>query len=221
MKDQRFDLIDTSNLADHLGPSNLMIVTAPLLKPDGLLRMELLVGRNQPAKVLDDLLFGDMVTISFILGLALDLKQGNAGSEAVDFVFVCSMVAFVALTATADQQQQNYYNAGDKYHANKKVTSSHKAEDLERGFNTTRFFAYSRQPNFAFEQSVWLTLFFWAATFAEAQKTCIVVSPVSYLLLFQASAAFSENVTRSKYSDYQIYQKKIRHMAPTPASSID
>ena len=129
--------------------------------------------------------------------------------EAVDYVFASTLVGFVALTALADQQQQNYYNARDKYRANKSVTSGYLAQDLERGFNSTGLFAYSRHPNFAFEQSVWLTLFFWAGTVCESYRTWIAIAPIAYLGLFQASAAFSEGVTSSKYPDYPIYQKRV------------
>lgn len=141
--------------------------------------------------------------------------------EIIDYIYASGMVGFVALTATADQQQQNYYNARDKYRKNKKITSGYKAEDLERGFNTTGLFAYSRHPNFAFEQGVWLSLFFWAATMCDTYRAWFAVGPAAYLILFQASAAFSEGVTRSKYPDYSIYQKKVSYMVPLPAGTID
>lgn len=141
--------------------------------------------------------------------------------EIVDYIYAAGVVGFVALTAAADQQQINYYTARDKYRNNKKVTPGYKAEDLERGFNTTGLFAYSRHPNFAFEQGVWLSLFFWAATVCDTYRAWFAIGPIAYLILFQASAAFSESVTRSKYPDYSIYQKKISSMVPFPARAID
>ncbi|RMZ80230.1 hypothetical protein DV738_g2779, partial [Chaetothyriales sp. CBS 135597] len=76
-----------------------------------------------------------------------------------DGVAFGAFVGFVALTAVADQQQWNYYNAREEYRKTGKVPAGYAQASLERGFNTTGLFAYSRKPNYAFEQSssTWIT----------------------------------------------------------------
>jgi hypothetical protein len=68
----RFNVIDTSNLFDHLGPLNVLTATAPLLERStaSTLYTELLVKRNRELQSgLDDLLGGHFPTIVILLGL--------------------------------------------------------------------------------------------------------------------------------------------------------
>ena len=69
-----FDVIETSNLMDHLGPLNLLVAAAPLLspRPSSVLNTELLV-RLQTSSVadrIDQLLGGDFKLVALLLGLA-------------------------------------------------------------------------------------------------------------------------------------------------------
>ncbi|KAF7306266.1 MYND-type domain-containing protein [Mycena indigotica] len=66
-----FDIIDTSNLSDHLGILNLLAVTVPLLSATtGVLYTESLLSRGtDAAKELVNRLHGDMDTIFFLFGL--------------------------------------------------------------------------------------------------------------------------------------------------------
>ncbi|KAI0142231.1 hypothetical protein GGR57DRAFT_486192 [Xylariaceae sp. FL1272] len=68
-----FDIVDTSNLIDHLGAINLLIATAPLLKDSvrSVLYLETLVKSGATNKAhFDTLLKGHTPTISLLLGLA-------------------------------------------------------------------------------------------------------------------------------------------------------
>ncbi|DAA77548.1 TPA_exp: Uncharacterized protein A8136_6094 [Trichophyton benhamiae CBS 112371] len=66
-----FDAVDTSNLADHLGPLNILAATGPLLKakPTSTISTELLVSRGRDTDYLKSLLLGDMVTIGSLFKL--------------------------------------------------------------------------------------------------------------------------------------------------------
>ena len=67
-----FNVIDTSNLLDHLGPLNLLVASSPLLSEDlaATLYTETLVKREASLKDLsDELLCGHFPTISMLLGL--------------------------------------------------------------------------------------------------------------------------------------------------------
>ena len=80
-----FNVIDTSNLMDHLGALNILMAAAPLLKPEpsSTLYTELLV-RKQSRSVQDrieSLLCGDFQTIALIFGLAPVEVWTNASSS--------------------------------------------------------------------------------------------------------------------------------------------
>lgn len=68
-----FDVIDTSNLADHLGGLNLLAATTPLLRhsPSSTLYTETLLrsGRKDQGEIVDDMLCGHVSTISALLDL--------------------------------------------------------------------------------------------------------------------------------------------------------
>ncbi|KAI1464937.1 uncharacterized protein F4812DRAFT_462259 [Daldinia caldariorum] len=91
----RFDMIDTSNLADSLGALNLLLAAAPLLKESAssTLWMETLIRtektQNRP---FDALLPGHALTISLLLGLSPVEYWTNATSVSyVDEIIVNSM----------------------------------------------------------------------------------------------------------------------------------
>lgn len=67
-----FDVIDTSDLCDHLGPLVLLTAIAPLLhnSVSSVLYTEVMAKRNRSSnEILEDLLCGDIPTLSSILGL--------------------------------------------------------------------------------------------------------------------------------------------------------
>ncbi|KAJ9487385.1 hypothetical protein VN97_g5937 [Penicillium thymicola] len=86
-----FDIIDTSNLIDHLGALNLLTATSPLLRNSlsATLYSEKLV-RTQETQILllEALLCGDMPTVASLLGLvpvevATNTAFSSAGDEAL------------------------------------------------------------------------------------------------------------------------------------------
>ncbi|KZF19547.1 hypothetical protein L228DRAFT_224753 [Xylona heveae TC161] len=67
-----FDVIDTSNLSDHIGPLNVLLSAAPLLKrrSTSTLYTELLVRKDADfQKLIENLLCGDCAAMSVLLGL--------------------------------------------------------------------------------------------------------------------------------------------------------
>jgi hypothetical protein len=78
-----FDVIDTSNLLDHLGCLNILAATASLIrqKPASMLRAEMMVPLEiNVANSTETLLCGDLPTVAVILGLKPVLYWTNATS---------------------------------------------------------------------------------------------------------------------------------------------
>ncbi|KAJ3111261.1 hypothetical protein HDU96_005873 [Phlyctochytrium bullatum] len=78
-----FNVIDTSNLVDHLGCLNLIAAAGPLLKPDpsSTLFTEILVKHGKPLdEILEFLLTGDFTVMALLLGLTpLEIWTGATG----------------------------------------------------------------------------------------------------------------------------------------------
>lgn len=111
----------------------------------------------------------------------------------------------------ADQQQWNFHRA-----------KRHRRARGEAGpdFLTTGLFAWSRHPNFFFEQSQWwlLTAFPVAAGLSWLHPT--IAGAVLLTLLFDGSTRFTEWISASKYPAYVDYQRTTSRQLPWPPRGL-
>jgi len=131
-----------------------------------------------------------------------------------DTIAISVMLAFIAISWVADQQQWNYQQAKAQYHKTAQVPAGFVQEDLDRGFLTKGLFAYSRHPNFASEQGVWLTLYLWSCAVVGTGYNWSGVGAGAYVLLFQTSTWLTELLSSDKYPEYKMYQKKVGKFLP-------
>ena len=107
-----------------------------------------------------------------------------------------------------------YQGAKKEYQKTAKVPQGFHQEDLDRGFNTTGLFAYSRHPNFAAEQCVWVVLYGWSCWVTQTYYNWSAIGPIAYLILFQASTWFTELISAKKYPEYKEYQRRVGMFLP-------
>ena len=131
-----------------------------------------------------------------------------------DFLTCYAMVGLVLVSAVADQQQWWFQEAKKSYQKTAKVPSGYRQADLDRGFNTEGLWSYSRHPNFAAEQAVWVALYQWSCFISGSFYNWTGVGALGYLALFQASTWFTELVSRGKYPEYKEYQAKVGRFLP-------
>ncbi|KAK5995703.1 hypothetical protein PT974_04120 [Cladobotryum mycophilum] len=90
-----FDVIETSNLSDHVGALNIAVSAGPLLKPRAWATVytNQLVKRDSPdQQVLDNLLRGPSATVSLLLGLTSFQYWTNSKNEShVDEIYLTMM----------------------------------------------------------------------------------------------------------------------------------
>ena len=126
-----------------------------------------------------------------------------------DAAFAVLFATFLVGETVADQQQWAFHQA-------KKAAGG----TLEPGFVTTGLFAFSRHPNFFFEQAQW-----WA--FYALGAAALVVDGGSWLnwtiagaalltVLFIGSTVFTESISASKYPAYREYQRTTSMLIPLP-----
>lgn len=108
-----------------------------------------------------------------------------------------------------------YQTAKHKYLKDAKLPSGFSQADLDRGFVTSGLWAYSRHPNFAAEQLIWLALYQWGCVSSETPYNWALVGAGSLVILFQASTALTEAITSSKYPEYFDYQMGVGMFMPT------
>ncbi|KIW99669.1 uncharacterized protein Z518_11082 [Rhinocladiella mackenziei CBS 650.93] len=167
------------------------------------------------------LLFG-MTTPTYILLLTQRLSTHAPGIPSWtggDVAAATMMLIFVAISFVADQQQWNYHVAKSQYQRKAKVPAGYELADLDRGFLTKGLFAYSRHPNFAAEQCVWVTLYAWSCLVTRTWYNWSGIGAIMYLFLFQASTWLTELISSGKYPEYKIYQQEVAKFLPIPGSA--
>lgn len=89
------------------------------------------------------------------------------------------------------------------------------AADLDRGFIVSGLWAWSRHPNFAAEQAIWLSLYQWATMMAGRTYNWTLLGAGSLLFLFQGSTRLTEHISARKYPDYKEYQRLVGMFVPS------
>jgi steroid 5-alpha reductase family enzyme len=130
-----------------------------------------------------------------------------------DILFSALLAAFLVGEYVADQQQWNFHKAKAK-------AGGH----LDPGFVTTGLFAYSRHPNFFFEQAQWWAFYAIGAAAAAGSGLGVwggalnwtILGAALLTLLFIGSTIFTESITASKYPAYADYQRRTSMLVPLP-----
>jgi len=130
-----------------------------------------------------------------------------------DAVFAVLFAGFLFGEFVADQQQWRFHQA-------KRAAGG----QLEPGFATSGLFAYSRHPNFFFEQAQWWAFYALGATAAAASGLGVWGGAINWTiagaalltLLFIGSTVFTESITASKYPAYRDYQRTTSMLIPLP-----
>jgi steroid 5-alpha reductase family enzyme len=130
-----------------------------------------------------------------------------------DVLFSALLAAFLVGEYVADQQQWDFHKA-----------KAAAGGDLEPGFVTTGLFAYSRHPNFFFEQAQWWAFYAIGAAAAAGSGlgfwggilNWTILGAALLTLLFIGSTIFTESITASKYPAYAGYQRRTSMLVPLP-----
>ena len=114
----------------------------------------------------------------------------------------------------------DYQNAKKDYQKTAKVPHKFEQEDLDRGFIVTGLWSWSRHPNFAAEQAIWVVLYQWGCWSSDVMYNWTFAGAMSYLILFQASTWFTELITSGKYPEYKEYQKRVGKFLPRLSTEL-
>ena len=124
------------------------------------------------------------------------------------------MAGLVVVELFADEQQWQFHQAKQAYHETAKPVPDFSRGELDRGFVSSRLWAWSRHPNFAAEQAFWACLYAWSSVLTQAYLNWTAVGIGAYLVLFQGSTMFTEWISSQKYPDYRLYQARVAKFVP-------
>ncbi|KAG6148324.1 hypothetical protein E4U24_005777 [Claviceps purpurea] len=131
-----------------------------------------------------------------------------------DYVYLAVQLGLVLSEWVSDGQQQKYQNAKHRYNKDAKLPRGWSQADLDRGFNTSGLWAYSRHPNFLAEQTIWFVLYQWSCYATNLLYSWTILGSGSLILLFQGSTWLTEAITAGKYPEYAEYQRRVGMFLP-------
>jgi len=73
---------------------------------------------------------------------------------------------------------------------------------------------YARHPNYASEQAVWISFYFFGAAASGKLVNWTITGPLFLILLFLGSTKLTESISSSKYPDYPVYIKEVPKFLP-------
>jgi Protein of unknown function (DUF1295) len=114
----------------------------------------------------------------------------------------------------ADYPDLDFQAAKKTYLKTAKVPYKFDQEDLDRGFVVTGLWSWSRHPNFAAEQTIWVALYQWSCFATDSLYNWTGLGAIAYLGLFQASTWFTEYISAGKYPEYKEYQRRVGMFLP-------
>jgi steroid 5-alpha reductase family enzyme len=112
------------------------------------------------------------------------------------------------------QRILDFQQAKKEYNRTAKPPPKYSREELDRGFITSGLWAWSRHPNFAAEQAIWVCLYQWCCFETFVYMNWTFAGALGYLLLFQASTWFTELISAGKYPGYKDYQSRVGKFLP-------
>lgn len=149
---------------------------------------------------------------TYILLLTSRLKPEVDGT---DLILSRLLMALVVLEYFADQQQWNYQEAKKQYQKTARVPNGWTRAQMDRGFNTSGLWRFSRHPNFAAEQAIWILLYQWSCIQTNTLWNYSCAGVIGYILVFQGSTPITEWISGGKYPEYRSYQERVGKFLPS------
>lgn len=140
----------------------------------------------------------------------LAAKESSGSLSVIDLNAACSMLVFIILETVADNQQFRFQQQKKKCVKPDPAL----ADSLKKGFLTSGLWRYVRHPNFASEQFIWISFYFFGVAASGNWINWTLAGPLLLVLLFQGSTQLTERISGEKYPDYADYRKSVPKFLP-------
>lgn len=155
-------------------------------------------------------LYQNILIFLFSLPLLLASIYPDKPLTVIDIVAAILMTFFIIAESIADNQLFKFYREKKMKGDGKKLYE----ESLRKGFMTEGLWGYSRHPNFAAEQAIWICFYFFGVAASGQWLNLTVIGPVLLVLLFIGSSQLTESISSKKYPGYELYQKEVPKFIP-------
>jgi steroid 5-alpha reductase family enzyme len=171
--------------------------------------------KNKPVRwFLFDLFFISIYQNALLWLITIPAMMAYAGADkplgGTDWLLAFIFIVLVVTETTADQQQWNY----QKQKKRKKELGESLTGEYAAGFISSGLWGKIRHPNYACEQAIWITFYFFSVVATGKWINWSMAGCLLLMVLFQGSADFSEQISASKYPLYKDYQKRVGKFLP-------
>jgi steroid 5-alpha reductase family enzyme len=146
----------------------------------------------------------------FSTPLLLAAKYQNANLTLTDIIAASLMFVFLMIETVADNQLFRFR----KLKLNPLVSGNLYVKSLKNGFLSEGLWRFVRHPNFASEQAIWISFYFFGVAASGEWLNWTVAGPVLLVLLFLGSTELTERISSKKYPDYAAYKNDVPKFFP-------
>ncbi len=154
--------------------------------------------------------YQQLLIMLFSSPLLLAAKYASTPLQLTDYLAAGAMFAFVLIETIADNQLYSFHLQKKQ----KVARDGRFATSLVNGFMTDGLWKYVRHPNFAAEQAIWISFYFFSVSASGLWLNWSVSGPVLLVLLFLGSSGFTESISSDKYPAYSEYKKRVPRFIP-------
>lgn len=155
-------------------------------------------------------LYQNIIILLFTTPILMAALYPETPLAVTDIIAAVLMVSFLIFETIADNQQFRFQTmkrsatgVADKY-----------TDSLRKGFLTEGLWKYSRHPNFASEQAIWISFYLFGVAASGQWINFTLLGPVLLVLLFIGSSLMTEKISSSKYPEYPAYQREVPKFIP-------
>lgn len=148
-------------------------------------------------------LYQNVLILLFSTPLLLAALFQDKALTLIDLIAASFMLIFIIIEGVADtqlfrfhQQKRGVEKADGRF-----------SESLDKGFMVDGLWRYVRHPNFASEQAIWISFYFFGVAASGKWINITSAGAVLLVLLFIGSTILTEKISSSKYPEYRQYQK--------------
>jgi len=154
--------------------------------------------------------YQNILILLFSTPLLLAAVNQNNPLTIIDFLAATFMLLFIITESLADNQLF-------RFHQEKKLGENELSkykESLRKGFMNEGFWKYVRHPNFAAEQAIWISFYFFGVAASGQWINLTLTGPVLLILLFIGSSQLTESISSKKYPGYAVYRENVPKFLP-------
>lgn len=156
-------------------------------------------------------IYQQVLIMLFSTPLLIAAKFADTSIGIYDFVVAAFVILFILIETIADNQLFDFHLQKQ----NKIPRDGRFESSLKNGFMIDGLWKYVRHPNFAAEQMIWVSFYFFSVVASGEWINWTLSGAVLLVLLFVGSSQFTESISKKKYPDYEKYQKNVPKFIPS------